>query len=286
MAPRRVNYIAFSGGGESLSAILGGQVSVGINGLAEFAPADRGGHGAGAGDLERRAAPGLDMPTLREQGVDVEFENWRSRRRAAGHQREDRRRLDSARSDDGASAEWREALARYRWLDRYLAGDAFDRFVDAEEARVRDDPAASSGPAATTPDRSSPPARIRCSSRRAGDARRGCRGPRADGVADREPRLTPRQPVASDGAGLAAGIASAICCWPSAAGFVIASAVLFWFAARAFDPRHPLATRCSRVISLARPAFARVLSCRCRRVLALVVASARAGWSDPGGVYA
>ena len=38
VSPARVNYIAFSGGGESLSAILGGQVSVGINGLAEFAP--------------------------------------------------------------------------------------------------------------------------------------------------------------------------------------------------------------------------------------------------------
>src|SRR5688500_7646343 len=35
--PRRVNYIAFSGGGESLSAILGGQVTVGVNGLAEVA---------------------------------------------------------------------------------------------------------------------------------------------------------------------------------------------------------------------------------------------------------
>ncbi|HET9011457.1 MAG TPA: tripartite tricarboxylate transporter substrate-binding protein, partial [Gemmatimonadaceae bacterium] len=38
VSPSRVNYIAFSGGGESLAAILGGQVSVGINGLAEFAP--------------------------------------------------------------------------------------------------------------------------------------------------------------------------------------------------------------------------------------------------------
>src|SRR5688572_15405030 len=35
--PRRVNYIGFSGGGEALAAVLGGQVSVGINGLAEFA---------------------------------------------------------------------------------------------------------------------------------------------------------------------------------------------------------------------------------------------------------
>ena len=35
--PRSVNYIAFSGGGEALAAIVGGQVTVGINGLAEFA---------------------------------------------------------------------------------------------------------------------------------------------------------------------------------------------------------------------------------------------------------
>ena len=34
------------------------------------------------------------------------------------------------------SAAWREALARYRWNDRYLAGDAFARSSDSEEARV------------------------------------------------------------------------------------------------------------------------------------------------------
>lgn len=35
------------------------------------------------------------------------------------------------------SPEWRAFLARYRWLDRYLAGAAFERFVAAEEGRVR-----------------------------------------------------------------------------------------------------------------------------------------------------
>ena len=35
--PTKVNYIAFSGGGEALAAILGGQVTVGISGLGEFA---------------------------------------------------------------------------------------------------------------------------------------------------------------------------------------------------------------------------------------------------------
>ena len=38
VSPARVNYIAFSGGGESLSAIVGGQVTAGVNGLAELSP--------------------------------------------------------------------------------------------------------------------------------------------------------------------------------------------------------------------------------------------------------
>ena len=35
--PTKVNYIAFSGGGEALAAILGGQVTVGVSGYGEFA---------------------------------------------------------------------------------------------------------------------------------------------------------------------------------------------------------------------------------------------------------
>ena len=34
------------------------------------------------------------------------------------------------------SAGWREALERYRWNDRYLAGDEFATFLESEEARV------------------------------------------------------------------------------------------------------------------------------------------------------
>src|SRR5687768_8557720 len=75
VSPRRVNYIAFSGGGESMSAILGGQVSAGINGLAEFAPQIEGRTVRVLGISSAERLPGLDAPTLREQGVDVEFEN-------------------------------------------------------------------------------------------------------------------------------------------------------------------------------------------------------------------
>jgi putative tricarboxylic transport membrane protein len=138
VAPSRVNYIAFSGGGESMPAILGGQVSVGINGLAEFAPQ------IDAGTLRPLAIssavrlPGVNIPTLREQGVDVEFENWRALMAPPGITAADRTRLDGVIAAMVRSPEWREVLARYRWLDRYLAGEPFDRFVQAEEARVRD----------------------------------------------------------------------------------------------------------------------------------------------------
>src|SRR4030095_14981908 len=76
--PGRINYIAFSGGGESLSAILGGQVSLGVNGLAELDPQIQAGTVRALAISSAARLPGLDVPTLREQGVDVEFENWRS----------------------------------------------------------------------------------------------------------------------------------------------------------------------------------------------------------------
>ena len=130
VTPRRVNYIAFSGGGESLSAILGGQVSVGINGLAEFAPQIEAGTVRVLAISSGDRLPGLDAPTLREQGVNVEFENWRSVVAPPGISQDDRRRFEGAIDAMVRSAEWREMLQRYRWLDRYLAGEAFAQFCD------------------------------------------------------------------------------------------------------------------------------------------------------------
>ncbi len=137
VAPGRINYVAFSGGGESLSAILGGQVSVGINGLAELEPQIQAGTVRALAISSAERLPGLDVPTLREQGVDVEFENWRSVVAPPGIDPSERQRLESLIAAMVATSEWRAALERFRWLDRYMSGDAFARFADAEETRVR-----------------------------------------------------------------------------------------------------------------------------------------------------
>ena len=137
VSPRRVNYIAFSGGGESMSAILGGQVSAGINGLAELAPQIDAGTVRALGISSAERLPGVPIPTFREQGVDVELENWRSLVAPPGISPVDRDRLEKAVDAMVRSAEWREALQRYRWIDRYLTGGEFTRFAQAEDQRVR-----------------------------------------------------------------------------------------------------------------------------------------------------
>jgi putative tricarboxylic transport membrane protein len=237
VSPSRVNYIAFSGGGESMSAILGGQVTAGINGLAEFAPQIEAGTLRVLGISSPERLPGLDAPTLREQGVDVEFENWRSVVAPPGIGDADRRRLESTIDAMVRTAEWRDALERYRWIDRYLGGDAFARFVDAEEARVqailrelgtaRTEPAtlASAGPY---------PLFVL-----AGLAFCGVASAVGASRSARRTRGAAPAPAWRPLALMAAGIALYLLLAPSA-GFVIASAALFWFTARAFDAGHPV----------------------------------------------
>ena len=100
--------------------------------------ADRGRHAARARDLQRRAPARLDAPTLREQGVDVEFENWRSVVAPPGISRggsaPPRRRRSTRWS---ARAKWHEMLDALP-VARPLSGRRRVRaFATAEEMRVR-----------------------------------------------------------------------------------------------------------------------------------------------------
>jgi putative tricarboxylic transport membrane protein len=237
VAPRRVNYIAFSGGGESMSAILGGQVSVGINGYAEFAPQLEAGTLRALAISSGQRLRGVDIPTLREQGVDIEFENWRSVVAPPGITPADRARLEGVMRAMVRSAAWREALERYRWLDRYLDGEAFARFVDTEEARVRailnelgtgadnDASLLSVGPYPLVVVSGLVVfglASLRRAWRSVSPTNRGEPSPGA-------------APVILVGVGAVLHLLLA-----ERAGFVIAAAVLFWCTARAFDSRHPV----------------------------------------------
>src|SRR5688572_25427768 len=79
--PRRTNYIAFSGGGEAVTALLGGQVTAGISGYSEFAQHLESGRLRAIGmsaPIKPDPTSAISIPTLIEQGLDIELENWRA----------------------------------------------------------------------------------------------------------------------------------------------------------------------------------------------------------------
>jgi putative tricarboxylic transport membrane protein len=236
VSPRRVNYIAFSGGGEAMSAILGGQVSVGINGLAEFLPQIEAGIVRVLALSSAERLPNLEAPTLREQGVDVEFENWRSLVAPPEIGRGDLARIGHTIEAMVRSAEWREALERYRWIDRYLPGEGFDFFMQTEDTRVRTIlNQLGLGPGTTAPRTA---ARIYPLIVLAGLMLFGGAALLAAVRAGRTSSRPDAGPGWRPAALLAAGVVLDLA-FMERAGFVITSAALFWLTARAFDQGHP-----------------------------------------------
>ena len=74
----KVNYVPFSGGGELLAAILGGKVTAGISGWSEYEGQIKAGKLRAIGVTSPQRLPGVDVPTFKEQGVDLVLTNWRS----------------------------------------------------------------------------------------------------------------------------------------------------------------------------------------------------------------
>jgi hypothetical protein len=134
--PAAANYIAFSGGGAALAALLGGQVTAGVSGYSEFA----GQIASGALRLLAVSSPsrvtGIDAPTLREQGVDRELANWRAVVAPPGLSDAERDALAARVERMARSDEWQAALAVNGWEDLLLTGPAFRQFLLAEQHRV------------------------------------------------------------------------------------------------------------------------------------------------------
>jgi putative tricarboxylic transport membrane protein len=134
--PRRTNYIAFAGGGEAATALVGGQVTAGISGYSEFAPHIESGRLRALAVSARERVPTPSVPTLVEQGLDVELANWRAVVAPPGLSPEQRAALAALVDRMAHTATWRATLARLGWTDAYLAGDEFEAFLDDERVRV------------------------------------------------------------------------------------------------------------------------------------------------------
>lgn len=134
--PAKVNYVPFSGGGEALAAILGGHVTAGVSGLGEWEGQIQSGELRALAISSAERLPGVDIPTIKEQGVDVELANWRAVVAPPGIDDTQRKELLTAVEAMVQSDGWKKTLTDKKWLDLYLAGDDFAKFLAEENTRV------------------------------------------------------------------------------------------------------------------------------------------------------
>ncbi len=132
----QLNYVAYSGGGEALAAMLGGQVSAGISGYGEWQPQIEAGELRALAISYPEPIEGIEAPPLKAQGVDVELVNWRGVFAGPDISDEDKARLSAAFEAMVASPEWQETLAARGWSDYFLPADEFAAFLASETERV------------------------------------------------------------------------------------------------------------------------------------------------------
>jgi putative tricarboxylic transport membrane protein len=134
--PTQVNYIAYDGGGELLTALLGNQIAFGVSGVGEFTDQIQAGQVRVLAVTGAERTPDIDAPTLREAGVDLEFTNWRGIVAPPGLSDADKQTLTKLIDDMHNSQEWKDALAQNNFTDAYLPSDQFATFLQQENERV------------------------------------------------------------------------------------------------------------------------------------------------------
>ena len=136
--PTKINYIPFSGGGEALAAILGGKVTAGISGYGEFESQVKAGKLRLIGLTSATKTPNVDVPSIKEQGVDLEIANWRAVVAPPGISADQKKALTETMDKLAQSKEWQEILKTKGWENAYVSGDAFTKILAEEQARTKE----------------------------------------------------------------------------------------------------------------------------------------------------
>ena len=133
----KVNYVPFRGGGEATAAILGNNVSVGGSGYSEFQQYIESGKMRAIAVTAPTRVKGINVPTLKEQGYNVEIGNWRGVYGAPGITAEQRKMLVDMIVKATRTKSWTESLDKNNWTPALMTGKDFEDFVDRDFASLR-----------------------------------------------------------------------------------------------------------------------------------------------------
>ncbi len=136
--PTKVKYIAYDAGGKAMAALLSGEIKALSTGFSEAVALAKAGEVrviGMTGDKRNDALP--SAPTLKEQGYDMEFVNWRGFFAAPG--------LPKAKADEYRAAiakmyktpEWEVVRKRNGWVNIHNSGKDFEVFLEKQEKVIK-----------------------------------------------------------------------------------------------------------------------------------------------------
>ena len=79
-----------------------------------------------------RVGDAPDAPTLKEQGYDVQFVNWRGFFGPPGMSSADKNAIAKMLGDVQKTSEWENVRARNAWVNIYNPGDKFVSFLEKQ----------------------------------------------------------------------------------------------------------------------------------------------------------
>jgi putative tricarboxylic transport membrane protein len=136
--PKKVNFVSYDGGGELLAAVLGNQVAFGVTGVGEIKDQIEAGEIRPLAVTSAQPVEGVDVKTLKDQGVDLEFTNWRGWVAPGELSDGDKQALIDLATKMHDSQGWKDALSQNGWTDAFMVGDEYGTFLKSEDQRVAD----------------------------------------------------------------------------------------------------------------------------------------------------
>jgi len=134
-----VKYIPYDAGGKAMAALLSGEISALSTGFSEAVDLANAGEVKIIGvtsDARVDAAP--NAMTMKEQGIDTSFVNWRGFFGAPGLSADKTAQYQEAISKMYATPEWETVRARNGWVNIHNSGDDFKVFLEAQEQVIGD----------------------------------------------------------------------------------------------------------------------------------------------------
>jgi putative tricarboxylic transport membrane protein len=133
--PKELSYVAFSGGGEAITTLLGGNVAFVSSGIGESLAQIQAGtvRALAVTSPERLSGPMKDVPTLKEAGINTTYEVWRGVFGAPGMSKEAQAWWAKTLKTMVGTKTWKESLEKLQWLDAYAGSEDFTKFLADEQ---------------------------------------------------------------------------------------------------------------------------------------------------------